>query len=492
MRYNRKDPMPKNAQVVAKTPSAEKRAARLPAAAQSRPNASGPVTPHSTTRLIPFGSGLMATAPSVPLTAAINVPDEREKNGWQVSDQLSVMASLQLVVDRSTIEKTLDVSVGGHGVLSGVSLGLDASYSKTVRVSQYSISFLVVIHVITQSRRLKTFELSTLANALLSTDPDGFSSAYGDYFCSEKQYGGVLAAVGRYATNSTVLSEQIKASLEANAIMFGAWGDVKSLITTIHSKDQFDFVIRTEGVVQDIPHRNHLASPDAFIKLCNDWIAKATANKVIPVRDYFTPYTAIPGIKPKPPFSDLGDFKKLLKVRNEAQDLLQSVLDIRANPDSFEEPPNEQFLTEIRKYAAQFVDSCEDKLDEVARDPMRNIEVPELQVIPLPKQNRYSKDAIHAHLVRGYKIKVTLEADIEGAEKILLLRSKPYEVFIREAKLWYCIPPTLDDPRPKNVTTDKAPSVGTLWLWGVQFTYDNRGEAVHRTNGIKGRIEVIL
>jgi hypothetical protein len=201
----------------------------------------------------------------------------------------------------------------------------------------------------------------------------------------------------------------------------------------------------------------------------------------------------VPGIPKIPPKGDFVDFKRLLIARDQAQDFAQSVLDIRANLDAFEGPPKESDLTKALTYTTSYIQTCNEKVDEVYSDPLTDIVVPAFDRPILPNQNPYSIDAVHSHLTRGYKITVTLSADIaKGTKEAVPLKAeKPYEIFIRGGNIWYCVPSSPQDQRPSDVTHTVAPAAGQLWLWGVMLRYDNRLEVVH-TSGVKGRIAILL
>jgi hypothetical protein len=456
-----------------------------------KPKAGGAAFDNPTlTRMLPIGASLCTTAPLVPLSSAVVVPSLSEKDKWVVSDQQSVSASLRLIVDETTVEKSVDVDVGFSGLLSGVKLGVNASYAKTVRVSSYTISVLVAIVVMAGSRTLRSFQLTDEAAKALQASPEKFAQAFGDVFCSAEAYGGVLLAVGKYKTDSEALTTEVKGSLDVFGVTGGAWGDVTSVLSSLHSRENIEFSCYTEGVIQDIPTQNWLKSPTQFIQICNAWIQKAAANKVIPIRQYFTPFTAIPNIAPTPIRAQWDQYKKVVDARSVAQNYVESVLDIKEEPDAYApfDPPD--LLERAQAQAQKFVRDCDDQLLKISANPFSEIVVPTFVAPALPAQNQYSKKAVLAHLKAEHKVIVVFEEQVDAVSGFPLKVGVEYEVFIRNGTTWFCVPP-LGLPKPPNVTSGLNPVLGTIAMWGQLFYLDNRGQVVHQVNGKKGVLRVV-
>ncbi len=450
---------------------------------------SEPVKPFAV-RSLPIGAGVISTAPHALVNTALKVPPD-DSPDWIVTPYESVRASLALVSQRNTLIRQLKVDGGGSVLYNGIDFGFDSGYTKTVRTVSYALTFAISIVVVSGFRRLKQYELTDEAKRLFDASPEQFARSYGDMFCGEQAFGGTLCAIGTYATGSQRDHYDVSTSIDANTIAFGAWADARLGVTRIHAKEKFDIAIYTEGAFKELPKKKHLASPDAFLKWCDEWIALARANSKKPVQHLLGRYTSLPYIGNRGVEANVSDLIKLDAARDEALYALESIGLIRSDRDNYEKFP-EDGLRSATDYTRNFIASCDDRIAAVREAPFGTIEVPAFTAPPLPNLSRYSMDAIFSHLASGGYAEVVLKTDVALA-KGKIEAGKVYKVFWKLVgkgnPRWYCRAPD-GAYTPVDVTTKKTCTRGWLYMWGHLFSYDNHGTLIHYTQPVAGSIEL--
>jgi hypothetical protein len=447
---------------------------------------------------VALGQGRLSTTPKKPLSVGIAIP--ADNSGWTYTKSESVAASLRLVTDRQTIIDASEWNAGGEWTVSGVRLGAEASYVSSVTTSQYSVDIVLSVYVSTGFKIFKDQKLTPTALGLLGSDPNAFALAYGDAYCVEEEYGGVLFFAGTYFSGSQVLTREMRDSIAANAVYWGAWAEVSQKLTQIHSKETLNFYLGYDGPVFDLPDSAILSDPSKFITSVNAWIQKARANTpdstvAIPIRHYFNPYTAVSnlgGLEPKA--ADFQSFYKLQRQAEKGRDRANAILQIRGNRDSFA-PIDQTNLDKLSDETQQFNSSCDDANEKATAHPLDPVTVPIFPATALPDLNQFSIEAIHDRLRRGKKVTITVERPVPMANyrpPLQVIKPKiKYDIsYDLGTNTWFGYPVDQDEVQPYDVrTVSQAFQKGTLWLWFEPFYYDNRLGLKHIAT--KGTIESV-
>ena len=346
---------------------------------------------------IPIGAAILSTNP-VPMPSALDLP-----KAWNFQDSVSVQASVQLLTAHDQLTQHLEANAGIDFSISGVGIGVNGDYSRTVRIDNYTLSVLVSILVLTGSQTFKDdFQISSRAKKIYGSDPKAFAAEYGDLFCAEEVYGGYLTGIGTYTAYSQEETLEISASISAAGLSFGGWGSAQQVISTLRQKENFSFDFFSEGPTQfQLGNGNVLKNPQAFFKACNDWITASLKSKpgnaVDPIRQYFLTYHSAGLLKA--PLVDWQFYSHLLEMQNEANDTMNRIADILRDTESKYEgvvsPDVQAAQAKVKKY----LDDLNGYLTLFRADPFNYSGTPPQDFTPpaLPPFNKHSKASIFHH-----------------------------------------------------------------------------------------------
>lgn len=445
-----------------------------------------------------MGAGLLSTDPVIRPSALV-LP-----NDWDIQDSTGVLASIQLLTSHDQLTKYLETTSGAGFTISGVPIEVNASYADSVRIDNYTMSFLVSILVQTGTLRFaQDYEISDPAMRIYKADPTAFAERYGDLFCAMKVFGGYLTGIGTYTAYSREETQTISGSIAAGQVSFGAWGTAKESITHILQTENFNFTFKTEGpAVFKLGDGAVLKDPKTFFNACDSWIADALKNTpesktAQSIRDYFLTYRAA-GLD-KAPAVDLMSYFHLLNQEQLAKDTLNRMSDILNDKESkYTGTINRNDVQKVQDY----IGSIEDYLLIYRKDPFKPGQKPPPDFVApkLPDFNRYSKQHVFNHFKKGGY------ADIQVADKIrtalndttgqplYILPNTPYRIFHLDTAYtdpaWYCLPPD-GVPRPPDARTIAQCLLPLFYIWGQEFTYNNAGTVYHIPSGTKGSLQLV-
>lgn len=426
-------------------------------------------------------------------------PIEVAKTSFVDVPYSALLTSFQLITDRRTITENVEVDAGLSGSISGVKLGLDVSYSRSIRTEDYSLDVMIAILAITGSRSFRDYPVLAKALEIFQRDPKQFALTYGDAFCSQQLYGGFVCGFGHYATGSADLTKEYAAGISANAVKFGGFVDLKRSVSAVSVLQNFDFSFESVGVPFQIPSGAALKNADSFIAYCNSWVQNALKNvpsdKGLPIRQYFTPYSAVPELGKNALAANWQKYRQVLELQDKSADVLAGISYIRAFPESFESFEDND-LDQSQKTIQVFSDQVNAVVERYRADPFIEPESPALPNLALPKLNKYSRAAIFHHFSSNRYATVVLNADLAvtiGGKPFTIKKGKKYLIFFLQVggqAKWY-FEPQEDDLTPDDVTTNKNCELGTLYMWGQQFTYDNLANVQHLTKNIRGNLQLL-
>lgn len=446
--------------------------------------------------VVPLGAAILSTN-------TVAMPSALEADPGQNSPASSVQASFILATDHSDITDHQEANAGINGAVSGVQIGFDADYARTVQVDNYTLTAIFTILVLTGSKSFKNdYQLTKKAQGL-AADPRAFANEYGDVFCAQQLYGGYLTGIGTYTSYSRTETDTLSASLTAGEVSFGGWGAVQHTVTSIQQKENFNFSFNWDGPPFGLKG-NVLKDPDAFFNACNAWITAAmayTPDTKPPIRQYFLPYSSV-GLKKALPVN-WDYYNQMLELEALANDRLARIADMAADKQQRYEPFDPKDLQAAQDTFNLFKKNVASSIAGFRKAPFDwdTKPIPKLPEVALPQFNPYSQVALFNHLnASGYAI-ITLDADVPTSindtnnKHLVIQKGQPYKIFHMSVpafqNAWVCIAPDNVPKAPNNFTLNTNCSPDVFWIWGQAFYYDNRGAVLHYPTATTGKIEVI-